>query len=165
MGDHVVLVRGGEAARLALAERLRLLVRLCARGYLEQHRIGIVEEEVCEVLELVGVAVALELANDRTQRLGFGQHLNLGVKRTRTFHRARFAALAERLAVAEGLAVPKRLAVAAAFPLTERLAVARTPAICVGMLRANIADGNPCIFPSPVGGKVERPERAKVKLS
>ena len=43
----------------------------------EEYGLRIVQEEVREVLELEGVEVLLELADDRAERLGLGQHLDL----------------------------------------------------------------------------------------
>ena len=131
---NVLLARGRKAARLALEERLLLRAALCAGRDLEQHRLRVVEEEVGEVLELVGVDVVLQLADDRAERLRLGQYLHLDVERTRALGR-RAASLP---AVSEGLAVAKRLAVAVAEGLAvasaELLAFAELPVLAAARL-------------------------------
>ena len=76
MFQHIFLTGGGKAADFALDELLAALGR-----DLQQHALRIVEEEIGDVLKLIGVTVLLELADDRSQRLGLGQHLDLGVQR------------------------------------------------------------------------------------
>ena len=170
MLDDILLLRGREAARLALAERRGGLVGLRLRRDLEKDGSGVVQEEVREVLELVRVAVALKLAHDRAKRLRLRQHLHLGVERLGLLGEARPAAVAEPLAVAEGLAVaellpvaeglalPEWLAIAGRLPVAERLPVSLRP------FGADLAHGHSGVFPRPVGREIERPERTEVEL-
>ena len=132
MIQDVLLPRRCETAGLALEERRcgpgSRIGRRRLRGDLQEDRLGIVEEEVREVLELVGVEVALQLADDRTERLRLGQNLHLTVERTRPLLEARttvvrLAAFAE---AATGRLVSERLALAERLPVAERLAFAET---------------------------------------
>ena len=114
-----------------MEHRLRRPVGRRVWSDLEQHRLRIVEKEVREILQLVGVVALLELAYDRAQSLRFRQNLHLGVERPCALKRARrrFAAILAELALAAALrAVALHLAregfsalFAAAFALSEAL--------------------------------------------
>ena len=78
MVDHVLLVRRGKTARLAL-EKLDRRLRL-GRD-LEHHRLGIVQEKVRQILQLVGVGVVLDLADDGAQGARFRQNLDFRFER------------------------------------------------------------------------------------
>ena len=154
---HVFLSRRRKRARLALVKRRargRGAVRALLRRDLQEDRRGIVEEEVGQVLQLVGVVVALQLADDGAERLRLGQDLHLHVQRLRALEprlvaeparRGVFAARCERLA-------------RAAF---ERLVAARRKRLALRALVAHgagLADGHLGVLLRPVGRKVERPQ-------
>ena len=83
-----------------------------ARRYLEKHRSGIVQEEIREILELVGVEILLQLADYGAKSLCLGKNLDLRVKRLRTLRRLKLPAssAARLLSAVEDLAVSELLA-------------------------------------------------------
>ena len=166
MRQDVLLARRGEPAGLALAEGRGLRVGGGGRTRrdLQQDRLGIVEEEIRELLEFVGVRIALQLADDRAERLRLGQNLHLAVERARTFP--------ERLARAKGLAVAHRLAITERALLAHRLAVAErlagpvpTPRLaCPVGFGTNLSDTDPGTLLRPGGREVDGPEIKDVSV-
>ena len=168
MLHDILFLYRGEAARLTLAERLLRLRAFRGAGRdLEKDRAGVVEEEIGEILELVGVSVLLELADDRAERLRLGKNLDVDVERTRALGRG---AAAKRLALAvarewllraklalfaEGALISKLALFAKRLLVSERRAIA---------LRTDFPYGDSGVLLRPIGGEVERPERTEVEL-
>lgn len=114
--------------------------------------------------------IALQLADDRAERLRLGQNLHLAVERARTFLEAR--TFPERLARAKGLAVAHRLAITERTLLAHRLAVAErlagpvpTPRLArpVGF-GTNLSDTDPGALLRPGGREVDGPEIKDVSV-
>ena len=129
--NDVLFLRGRESARLALEEsggggrcRRRMYGRILLRRDLQQDRRGIVEEEVREILQLIGMRIALQLADDGAERLRLRQHLHLDVERLRTILKPRTAV---KWLPARGLLVAKRLLRAKGFALAKRLLIPESP--------------------------------------
>ena len=168
MLHDILFLYRGEAARLTLAERLLRLRSFCGAGRdLEEHGLRVVKEEVGEILELVGVSVLLELADDRAERLRLRKNLDVDVERTRALGRGA-AAKRLALAVAREWLLPAKLALLAEGALfsklaliAKRLLVSKRRAIA---LRSDFPYGDSGVLLRPIGGEVERPERTEVEL-
>ena len=168
MGHDVGLGKRCEPAGLALVENRRRLALRGAGRYLQQHRRRVVEKEVREVLQLVGVDVLLDAADDRPQGLRLRQQLDLGVERTLARHE--LPAVAGLPAVApELLAVAAELFAVAPerFPVNAKLlAVGKgsgpllgTPAPpCVRRRRTDLSDANSSRLPRPFRREVDGPQ-------
>ena len=165
---HVGLVDRGEAARLALEERTLRLCALCGAGRdLEENRLRVVEEEVCEILELVGMRILLELADDRAERLRLGKNLDVDVEGTRAL-RGRAAAKGLAVAVARERLLRAKLALVAKWPLLPELASFAKRFLVSGRraiaLRSDFPYGDSGVLLRPIRGEVKRPERAEVEF-
>ena len=161
MGCHGVRSRGRERAGLALVERqalrrrsLPLLVVRPARRNLQEDRRRVVEQEVREVLELVGVEILLELADDRAEGLRLRKYLDVDVKRLRTLLEPWLSVGETAPAVSEGLLPPE----SPAFTLKGLLLPVERLLFGEVALRACFADGHPGVLLRPVGREVDRTE-------
>ena len=131
---------------------------------LEKHRRGIVKEEVRKILQLVRVRVALQLADDRAERLCLGQDLHLGLKRLRPLELGAEAPRPrERLSVAERLLrerllLAKRLALSKGFSKTPSLFPLPFSLFPIRPFRPNLSKIHSRVLLRPIGREVDGSE-------
>ena len=80
MGNNILFFGRSERANLALEK-----AHLALRRHLKENRLGIVEEELRQIPQLVSVGIALKLADDRPECLGLRQNFYFRFQRLDSF--------------------------------------------------------------------------------